>query len=157
MIARILASQFKYNHMVLKSNLEGVSHDESLIQPKPYGNCINWILGHIVAGRNAVLTLIGEEAIWTAEESKTYDRGSDPLEDSSKAQKIESILAALDTTQKQLSEKLVHMRDEDLTAIREPEKGSIADQLAGLSFHESYHSGQIGLLRQLIGKEGTLK
>ena len=33
---------------------------------------------------------------------------------------------------------------------------TIGSLLAGLSFHEAYHAGQIGLLRRIVGKQGAL-
>jgi len=29
--------------------------------------------------------------------------------------------------------------------------------ITGLSFHEAYHAGQLGVLRRIAGKEGALK
>jgi hypothetical protein len=34
---------------------------------------------------------------------------------------------------------------------------TIGSLLAGLLFHESYHIGQLGLLRRLVGKDGIIK
>ena len=33
---------------------------------------------------------------------------------------------------------------------------TIGSLLAGLSFHEAYHAGQIGLLRRIVGKQGAI-
>jgi hypothetical protein len=55
------------------------------------------------------------------------------------------------------------MTDEELAANvpeefnRPPLAGSIGDALSRLNFHESYHAGQIGLLRRIAGKEGAIK
>ena len=39
---------------------------------------------------------------------------------------------------------------------RPPLTGSIEAALIRLAFHESYHNGQIGLLRRLAGKGGAI-
>ncbi|MCH9008517.1 hypothetical protein IIA29_11025 [candidate division KSB1 bacterium] len=37
------------------------------------------------------------------------------------------------------------------------EKETVGEKLSFLHFHETYHLGQIGLLRRLAGKEGVIK
>ncbi|MBU1676531.1 DinB family protein, partial [bacterium] len=37
------------------------------------------------------------------------------------------------------------------------ETETVGSLLAGLAFHESYHCGQLGLLRRLLGKDGVIK
>ena len=49
------------------------------MHPKPGGNCFNWVLGHVVAHRNAVLAALRRPPISTAEEAAPYARGSRPL------------------------------------------------------------------------------
>ena len=34
--------------------------------------------------------------------------------------------------------------------------GTKLDKLAFLQFHEAYHSGQLGLLRRIVGKPGAI-
>ena len=50
-----LTRLFTVNHYALHKNLDGVTPEEALEQPVA-GNCLNWIVGHIVANRNHVLT-----------------------------------------------------------------------------------------------------
>ena len=40
--------QAQIANTVVKRNLEGLTHEESLVQPQPGGNCLNWIVGHLV-------------------------------------------------------------------------------------------------------------
>ena len=56
MTATLLRQRFQMNHWAAHANLQGISHDESLVHPEPAGNCLNWVLGHVVATRNGVLT-----------------------------------------------------------------------------------------------------
>ena len=54
--------------------------------PEPAGNCINWVLGHMVTGRGLVLMLAGAEpAVLTDDEAASYRRGSAALRDGGKA------------------------------------------------------------------------
>ncbi len=61
---------FGINYQVLKKNLDGVTHEESLIQPEGGGNCLNWVLGHIVATRDNAIRLLNQEPVWNSELSR---------------------------------------------------------------------------------------
>ena len=50
-----LANMYEFSYGAIKRNLDDVTNDESLLQPPGAGNCLNWVLGHIVAARNTVL------------------------------------------------------------------------------------------------------
>ena len=60
-------------------NIEGISHEESIIFPNGEANCLNWIFGHLIRVRNALLQMLGENPVWNNEEFSFYDRGEIPL------------------------------------------------------------------------------
>jgi uncharacterized damage-inducible protein DinB len=155
MSAESLATLYGLNHQVLKINLDGITHKDSLVQPKPFGNCINWIMGHIVWERGAILKLAGEKPLWDEAEVALYKRGSRPLTDGEKALRLERIVADLDRSQELLIPALARMTPDQLA--QGDANGTVEDKLAFLQFHESYHAGQIGLLRRLVGKEGKIQ
>ncbi len=68
----------------------------------------------------------------------------------------------MDDSQQQLIPGLAAMSDEALASSfpeqynRPPLTGSIGDAFTRLHYHESYHNGQIGLLRRIAGKEGAI-
>jgi uncharacterized damage-inducible protein DinB len=150
-----LALLFSYTDRVLHMNLEGISHQDSLIQPEPGGNCINWVLGHIVSYRNQALKLLGEAPLRDDEELSAYARGSEPISDDARARPLEEMLADFDRSQERIAERLGRMSEEELAAPAK--RGTVGQTLGFLHFHEAYHVGQIGLLRRLIGKEGVIK
>lgn len=106
MNAETLTSLYGYTHYTLTRNSAGISHEESLRSPQPGGNCLNWVLGHIVVHRNYILGLLAEPPVWTKEEADLYDRGSAPLTASSKAHPFPEILAALDRSQERMLARL---------------------------------------------------
>ena len=57
MHTKTIAHQFGISSRVLEKNLDGVSHQESLINPQPGGSCLNWLLGHLTRSRNQALPL----------------------------------------------------------------------------------------------------
>lgn len=146
---------FGYNHLTLHENIKGLSHADSLLQPYPGGNCLNWVLGHIVATRNHVLKLLNKEPILNEEEAALYKRGSPPVADGARALPLERLLSDLDLSQKLIVAGLKEASEADFRVLAGNE--TVGRQLALLHFHEAYHTGQTGLLRRLAGKEGAIK
>ncbi len=79
----LIAQHFGLVYQVAGANLEGMTHEQSLAQPSPGGNCANWILGHITNVQNGVMQLLGEKPVW---ESAQLERaGNDPITGPSRA------------------------------------------------------------------------
>lgn len=146
---------FGYNHYAIGVNARDLTHQESLVGPEPGGNCANWVLGHIVQNRGAILSLLGEQPVWNDAEGERYKRGSTPIAAGPGAKPFAEILAALDRSQERLMAGFSRVKDADLGSAGT--KGTLAAKLAGLQFHEAYHTGQLGLLRRIAGKEGAIK
>ena len=79
MIAATLTKLFEINHHAIKVNADGITDAEALIQPEPGGNCMNWIIGHILASREGMLRLLGEPTVLSPEMAERYKRGSAPI------------------------------------------------------------------------------
>ena len=41
---------YEFSYMAINRNLDDLTHEDSVFIPEPAGNCINWVLGHIVIG-----------------------------------------------------------------------------------------------------------
>ena len=159
MSTRVLSKQVYFNLGALKMNLERLSHEESLVQPQPAGNCLNWIVGHILANRAGILALLGKDPVWNEEEAEPYQRGSEPLTDATQAKNLEDLVAMLETSQESILAGLSEISDE---ALRAPapsgkEGETVETGLAGLVFHEAYHVGETGILRRLLGHDGAIQ
>ena len=150
---------FGYNYQVLKKNLAGVTHEQSLIQPEGGGNCLNWVLGHIVATRDNAVQLLNQEPVWSKEIAGVYQRGSVPLRDGSNARPFEKIIADLETSQDRLVAGLASVSAPELSAPSPDLSAAktVGELLFVLQFHEAYHAGQTGLLRRMAGHEGAIK
>lgn len=150
---------FGINYSVIRRNLAGVTHDESLIQPAGGGNCLNWVLGHIVATRDNALRLLNQEPVWSKEIAGIYKRGSDPIRDGANAQTLEKVVADLELSQGRMVAGLAAVSESELSAPS-PDKSlaeTVGELLFVLQFHEAYHAGQAGLLRRMAGHEGAIK
>jgi len=156
-----LTRLFEFSYNVTRTNAEGLDHEDSLRQPQPGGNCLNWVLGHIICSRHEMLVLLGESPFWSEAQTKTYQRGSDPIVDASAALPFERLLADFDRTQEILRQTLAALTPEQLSAPLPADRNpfrldSVGEMLAAFSFHESYHAGQTGILRRLVGREGAI-
>jgi hypothetical protein len=149
-----LTHLFSFNQRALKLNLDGVSHEESVRLPASGGNSINWVVGHIVANRQAVLELASQPRFWTEDQARPYVRGSQPLSPSD-ARPLAEILGDLDRSQDVLAQGFERLSPEALAAERG--KSTVEAQILFLHFHEAYHIGQTGILRRLIGKPGAIR
>jgi uncharacterized damage-inducible protein DinB len=162
MNAKELSDLYRISHYAITANLEGFTHEESLARPPGAGNCVNWVLGHIVASRNGALRLVGEEPVLHPAVAERYKRGSAPLLNDRDAAPLDLLFKALGQSQERILGALSRATDLDLnkpaaTPTSPTGDTSVGGQLSFLHFHESYHSGQLGLLRRLAGKEGAIR
>ncbi len=141
---------FDTHQWIFSEHTEGITHDEGCRAPKGGGNSLNWVLGHIAASRNDIHSLIGAPPAWSAETAALYLRGSSGVTDGATARPVPEILDVLDRSTTTIKARLAEMPSTDFE--RKLEKGTVGERLAFLQFHESYHTGQVGLLRRLLGK-----
>ena len=159
-----LASTYEFSYMVLSRNLAELSHEDSVFIPEPGGNCINWVLGHIISARGMMLLLTGAGTpVLSEAEAAVFARGSAALKTGDQGVDLDRLRSALQESQKKLVPALQGLSDATLAADvpeklkRPPLSGSVGDALARLCYHEGYHNGQIGILRRLVGKEAAIK
>ena len=154
MSPELLQTLFDVNQRVLHRTLNGLTHEDSLIQPPVGGNCLNWVLGHVVATRGGLLNLLGEKPIWSDDDEILYKRGSRPIQDGSKAKPLHSILADYDRSQERLRAGISRLSE---SAMKEKRgEDTLGESLHFLHFHEAYHIGQMAILRRMAGKEGAI-
>jgi hypothetical protein len=157
-----LARMYEISYGAINRNLLDVSQEESLVRPQASGNCLNWVLGHIVLYRGMMQKMIGQDPVFAGPDSKSYARGSHP-DGTEHYLDLATLRGMLSDAHQQLIPALTVMTEHQLAANvpeefnRPPLAGPIELALARLSFHESYHAGQIGLLRRIAGKEGAIK
>ena len=160
MTGKDLARMYEFSYAAINRNLQDVTHGESLAMPAE-GNCLNWVLGHIIASRNGALTLAGAAPLVLGEQLAIYRRGSHP-EGTGGFVDLATLRGWLSDTQQQLIPALAVLSEEELNQLvpepqrRPPLTGSIGDALIRLHYHEGYHNGQIGLLRRVAGKVGAI-
>jgi hypothetical protein len=148
--------------IVFHTNLQGVTQAESLVQPRPAGNCLNWAVGHLVCIYNNALPLFGQANVVDPATLARYDRGSAPITDAAEAMDIGELISIWDQAHPRVDAGLAAMTPE---ALEQPAPFSPSDDpdetvgslVATILFHQSYHVGQTGILRRVSGHEGAIK
>ncbi len=152
--AESLIQKYKLTAYIIHRQTEGITNEESIIQPPVRGNCMNWILGHILNDRNLVLSLLGEELVFDKAEAERYQRDSEPVSRLEEGLLFEKLLEKFDLSQKRIVSGLRSITSErqaeiDQVGTRKEEVGAL---ISFIHWHETYHTGQFELLRQLAGK-----
>jgi hypothetical protein len=158
----VLRHQARISHQVVRLNADGLSHEDSLIQPRPGGNCLNWVVGHLLAIYHHVLPLLGQEPVMPKEVLKRYDRGSPPIRNAAEAIEFSELLAAWDECSRRVDLGLAGLDAEVLAAPapaspRNNPNETVGSLLSTISWHQAYHCGQTGILRRAAGKEGAIR
>ena len=58
-----LAEAFERNVSIAQMQAKDLTHEDSLLQPPFRGNCLNWVLGHMLSNRDAILGWLGEAPV----------------------------------------------------------------------------------------------
>jgi len=156
MDAKQLANVYKRNLIVIKRQIDGLTHEDSIIQPGFRGNCLNFVLGHMAASRQSVLKLLGEESLMSEEEIHRYTIEAEPiLKDGDDVLKMEAIMKVMEESQGLFEARISVMTSEDLDKEIEEGEGKVTlgMRIEFFSWHEAYHTGQTEYLRQLAGTD----
>jgi uncharacterized damage-inducible protein DinB len=159
---RVLLEQVQAISRTLRGNTEGLTQEESLAQPEPGGNCLNWVVGHLMDTWDLLLPLVGQQPVLGREALVRYKRGSSELQDSADALPLNDLLSACDEAGRRMEEGLATLTPEKLDAPapfspRKKADETVCSLLSLVIFHQAYHTGQTGLLRRIAGKEGKIK
>ncbi len=110
-------------------------------------NSAHWILGHVLFIRNSLIELLGGVPVWKEEDFKHFDRGQKPIQEQLNSPDLETLKEFFQKSENEL----VRLFSQDIV-VRSEDRQNVV----GLVFHESYHAGQLGIVRKLLGKEGAI-
>jgi hypothetical protein len=147
--AESIQKDYAGNTRLINKLSDGLTHSESVLQPPFPTNCLNWVLGHILSRRNTALTLLQAEPIWDEATLALYKSGSAPITNEQDGRHWDDLLADLTESQQRLEAALQASTVEDLARIAETDRGTkpVWEHLEGLHWHETYHMGQLEILR----------
>jgi uncharacterized damage-inducible protein DinB len=148
-------------HGVVHRCADGVSQEESLIAPESGGNCLNWVMGHLLHVYNALLPALGQARVMEKEETERFKRGAPGLQAADGAMDMAKMMAAWDAVASRVDAGLSDLTAEALDAkapfspSNNP-KETLRTLVTTILFHQAYHAGQTGLLRRIAGKAGAI-
>jgi hypothetical protein len=144
---------------LVQNQTQGLTQADTLVQPQPSGNCMNWVLGHTLENQITMLQLLGGEAPIPETDLAIYQRESAPIRaDGPGVLPIERLLEYHKQVKEALVARLTGMQDADFdqeVPFRE-RTTTLGWRVFFLYFHYTYHVGQLELLRQLAGKTEKL-
>ncbi len=145
------------NQAVLELQTADITHEQSLRKPPFYTNCMNWVLGHLLQSRSWMLEQIGLSGYMPQEEAMLYQRNAPELTDLAQASQVESLLERLKETNTLLKDRLMAMSPEELHKEIPIFGGTTLSAFLGfLLWHETYHVGQLEILRNFTGHHEKL-
>jgi hypothetical protein len=146
---------------VVGVNLAGVTHEDSLVQPHPGGNCLNWVLGHLLGVYDGMLPKLGQQPVMSGDVLKRYARGGPPVRDGTEALNFEKLMSAWSEAVERVDAGLADLTPEALERPVESPVGNpdetVRSLITTVMFHQAYHAGQTGVLRRITGKEGAIR
>jgi uncharacterized damage-inducible protein DinB len=148
----IITSMFNANADSFARAIENIPDDRWLTRPGNDSNHMTWIAGHMIVMRAIVPKIMGQQ--WSAPWEGLFARGAKLVAPEQYPAPAE-LQQAWHEVSKNLSASLAGA-SEDLLGRPVPKEtpsldGKIGGSIALLSLHETYHVGQMGYLRKLLG------
>ena len=117
------------------------------------GNCANWVVGHIAAYRNRIMTILAQPPVLGEQFVARYARDSKPvLGDEPGISPFAELLHAIEVSQESLAvglRALTPQQAERVLAFGQLNM-SVAEWMLFLLRHEAYHTGQLELLQEVV-------
>jgi uncharacterized damage-inducible protein DinB len=158
-LSETLTRQLRMLDSIARRNLDGITHEDSLVRAVADGTHINWIVGHIVAIRSIVLPILHQEPVFDEPHTASYRTH---LAETSLISPFDEVAQAFYTSTDRMIAGVAAATDE-LYALPAPfspgndPTETIGTLLTKFSVHEGYHLGQTGILRRVTGKPGAIK
>lgn len=152
-----LGKRIRFNNHLLTLATEGFGESHWSFRPETGGSSALWILGHLASSRRVMRRLAGD-AVEESDWEKFFRRGTRP-EDATYPPTDEFVQEFFSSGEA-LAGHLATL-PEDVASGASPIEfpdGSktVEEALHFLYFHETYHLGQVGLLRRLAGLDGFI-
>ncbi len=156
-LLRPVIEQFKFNSMIVSLATSDMSNEHAGHRMRDgQGSSVSFLLGHLLSSRYGTLKMLG-----AGDENpfaEQFGRGAEP-KDVSEYPDISEFKSAWDALCDEFHAALEGVSDDQLLASR-PDGFPIEDRtmrgaIGFLCWHESYHVGQIGLLRTEQGYSST--
>ena len=149
------AKMLQGEHEIMRQQTADLDHTDSLLQPQPGGNCLNWVMGHLAVNLIEILGVLEGELPGDLPDLTRYRRGSQPIRGEEEG--VLPLQVLIDTYTH-----LNHAVVNRLESMSEAEFEEEIDFWQGKErrsyvaffyfFHHTYHLGQLEQLRNLAGR-----
>jgi hypothetical protein len=140
---------------LMLKQLDGLSQADSLLQPQPGGNCLNWVVGHLVVNLADILTTLDGRLPADLPNLEHYGFGSEPvLGEGPGVLNLSVLLESYAQLTTIIADRLAQMAETDFDEEIEFYQGNNRRGYVAFFFffHHSYHIGQLEQLRNLAGR-----
>ncbi len=156
-VLSIVSNHLQVGDHLMKDAVSGLSLEELNRRGGPDSSSMLWIAGHLTLSRARMLKLAGRDFDFPW--SDNFAKGA-AIKEPSSYPAISEILSVWDEVSKRLQEQLSQV-EPSLLYARSPhtfpvEDKSVRGALAFFVYHESYHIGQMGYLRKMLGYESLV-
>ena len=140
---------------IMKKQTAGLSQEDSLMQPQPGGNCMNWVMGHLVLNLTIILEILGAEIPEDLPSLDRYKMDTEPIQEEGEGVlDLQELIETYTLLNKKVIDQLDKMSEDD---FEEDISFWGAKHRRGFMaffyfFHNTYHLGQLEFLRNLAGK-----
>lgn len=150
--AQSVIQDYEFHTMLIHRFVDNITHQESILQLPFEHNCMNWILGHIVTNRSHMLETVGAAHAWQEEVRALYHTETPPIKPESKSVQFETLVKYLDESVGLLKAALENVSDEYLEETHSNYRGEKTRyaHVTGFHWHESFHIGQLEILKAFI-------
>jgi len=152
---RNLQRIFEMENEIIHDQVNGLTQEDSLLQPQPGGNCLNWVLGHLLTNQVEIILAMGGTPPFNPAQVARYDRDSEPIRGEEEGVlPLYTLVSMHDQIHEVLNQLLDTAREEDFEKeiLIGERKMTLGWRVFFLHFHYTYHIGQLEFLRQLAGK-----
>ena len=150
-----LAHGYRFNEKVMGGVTTGLDGEDWLRRACGDASHAYWVLGHLAVSRRSLLRGLGKDIPQEAWEA-SFARGSKPVQEITVAP---SVLAEDFLSSGRLLQELLASLDADEASSpysrKLPDGSQTKEEVIRFYYwHESYHLGQLGILRKICGKPG---
>jgi hypothetical protein len=150
--AKSIIDDYAFHNLLIHNFVDGLTHEESLLQLPFEHNCMNWILGHIVTNRSHTLETVGAGHTWGEQARLLYHTGTPPVTPGSLSLRFEKLIQYLDESVALLTSALEVMGEAQFDELHSNYRGEKPryTHLTSFHWHEAFHVGQLEILKAFI-------
>jgi uncharacterized damage-inducible protein DinB len=146
-----LAEVLRLNTKLFRNCLDGLTDEQAAVRPSPGTNSAAFIAAHVADSRYFILKVIGDAR---PSPLGPYLKGAKGIDDVKQCPPLAETLAAWTAASHAIRDRLAALTADELDAsltTRLPAVQTVLGVLAFLVQHDSYHIGQLSLLRKYVG------